>query len=316
MYHHTTRLLTILELLQSRARIGGPELAERLEVDVRTIRRGIAQLQDMGIPIVSEPGRGGGYALRPGYRLPPLMLNDGEAAAVSLGLLVAARLGVDGSALAVAGAQAKLLRALPAALREAALALASSVSIDLPRATERIDGATLLTLARAADQGRAARFSYARRDGEAARRTVDIYGVAALAGRWYAVGRCHERRAQRIFRLDRVSQPELTELRFERPAGFDAREAIVARVAAIPDRWDFVVRVEATADVVRRHIPETLAVLEVAGDATIVRGSIDDLDWLARQLVAVGRAIAVETPPELRLAFVRLADTLRRVGEW
>src|SRR3990170_4068749 len=94
VYHPTTRVLTVLELLQARGRLSGPEIAERLEVDLRTVRRYVTMLQDLGIPVEAERGRHGGYRLRPGFRMPPLVFTDEEALAVMLGLLAARQLGL------------------------------------------------------------------------------------------------------------------------------------------------------------------------------------------------------------------------------
>jgi predicted DNA-binding transcriptional regulator YafY len=102
-YRPTTRLLSMLELLQARGRMGGPELARRLEVGERTVRRYVAMLQEMGVPVEAERGRYGAYALRPGFRLPPMMFTDEEALALALGLLSARRLGLSGAAPAVEG---------------------------------------------------------------------------------------------------------------------------------------------------------------------------------------------------------------------
>src|SRR5215217_1175316 len=118
MYHPTTRVLTVLELLQAHESISGPNLAARLEVNIRTVRHYITLLQDLGIPIEAERGRQGGYRLRPGFKLPPLMLTEDEALAVTLGLLAARRLGLAAAAPAVEGALAKLERVLPAAVGE------------------------------------------------------------------------------------------------------------------------------------------------------------------------------------------------------
>src|SRR5947209_1311661 len=133
MYHPTTRVLTVLEVLQSRGGASGAELAARLEVDVRTVRRYITMLQEMGIPIEARPGRHGGYRLRPGYRLPPLMLANDEALAVTLGLLWARRLGLAGAAPAMEGALAKIERVLPSELRTQVHALAEALILDSPR---------------------------------------------------------------------------------------------------------------------------------------------------------------------------------------
>src|SRR5947209_12202729 len=125
MYHPTTRVLTVLEVLQSRGGASGAELAARLEVDVRTVRRYVTMLQDMGIPVEARPGRHGGYRLRPGYRLPPLMFDNDEALAVTLGLLFARRHGLTNAAPATEGALAKIERVLPDTLRAQVRALAA-----------------------------------------------------------------------------------------------------------------------------------------------------------------------------------------------
>src|SRR5919205_2603078 len=113
MYHPTTRVLTVLELLQAHERMSGPELARRLEVDVRTIRHYITLLQDLGIPIESERGRYGAYRLRPGFKLPPLMFTEDEAVAPTLGLLAVRRLGLAAVAPPVDGAPAQVHRLNP-----------------------------------------------------------------------------------------------------------------------------------------------------------------------------------------------------------
>src|SRR5688572_27793164 len=116
MYQPTTRLLTVLELLQARPYLSGAELARRLEVDGRTVRRYVMMLQDMGIPVEATHGRHGGYQLRPGYKLPPLLFTEEEALAITLGLLAARRLGLTATAPATEGALAKIERVLPVAV--------------------------------------------------------------------------------------------------------------------------------------------------------------------------------------------------------
>lgn len=129
----TTRLLSMLELLQARGRIGGAEIARRLEVGERTVRRYAVMLQEMGVPVEGERGRHGGYSLRRGHRLPPMMFTDEEALGLSLGLLAARGLGLSGAAPAVEGALAKLERAMPEALRERVRSLEGTVSVAASR---------------------------------------------------------------------------------------------------------------------------------------------------------------------------------------
>src|SRR5437764_9842270 len=110
MYFPTTRVLTVLELLQSHHQLSGPELAARLEVDVRTVRRYITMLQDLGIPVEAGRGRYGSYRLRPGFKLPPMMFTDDEALALTLGLLAVRQMGLASAAPAVEGGLAKIAR--------------------------------------------------------------------------------------------------------------------------------------------------------------------------------------------------------------
>ena len=131
MYSPTTRLLTVLELLQSRENVSGVELAETLEVEVRSVRRYVTMLRDMGIPVESEKGRYGSYSLRPGFRLPPLMFNESEILAVILGLMAVKRLGMatgGGSE----SASAKVLRVLPDDLRDRVRAFQGVLTLDMP----------------------------------------------------------------------------------------------------------------------------------------------------------------------------------------
>src|SRR5918911_3707913 len=132
MYHPTTRVLTVLELLQAHQRISGPELAERLEVNSRTVRHYITLLQDLGIPIEAERGRHGGYRLRPGFKLPPLMFTEDEALALTLGLVTARRLGIAGAAPSLEGALAKVDRVLPPAVRDQLHAVQEALTFDIP----------------------------------------------------------------------------------------------------------------------------------------------------------------------------------------
>src|SRR5947209_10578435 len=185
MYFPTTRVLTILELLQSRQQLSGPELAERLEVNTRTVRRYVTVLQDLGIPVESERGRYGAYRLRPGYKLPPLMFSDEEALAVVLGLLAARRLGLAVAAPAVEGALAKIERVLPASLRAQVQAVEGALTLDLPPSASPPVGDTVILLGLAAQQTRQVWLRY--RSGEAeTERVIDPYGIVYREGRWYA----------------------------------------------------------------------------------------------------------------------------------
>src|ERR1043166_9389139 len=128
MSHPTTRVLTVLELLPSRSRMSGAELADRLDVDPRTVRRYVSTLKDLGVPVESEAGRYGGYRLRPGFKLPPMMFTEEEALALIVGLLISRRVGFGDAAPAVEGALAKIDRVLPVRLRGRVQAVQGTLS--------------------------------------------------------------------------------------------------------------------------------------------------------------------------------------------
>ena len=144
----TSRLLELLELLQAQPAVTGREIADRLGIDARTVRRYITALRDLGIPVAGQRGAGGGYAMRPGFRLPPLMLSDDEAVAVALGVVAAGRLGLAGSPGSVETARVKIHRALPDALRLRVEALEAALDFTAgARSTVPVAGDTALLLA-------------------------------------------------------------------------------------------------------------------------------------------------------------------------
>ena len=187
MYFPTTRVLTVLELLQSRSKMSGPELAERLEVDTRTVRRYITMLQDLGIPVEAERGRYGSYRLRPGFKLPPLMFTDDEALALSLGLLAARKIGLGGAAPAVEGALAKIERVLPLTLRERVQGLQETLIFDMATSSTPPRSEIVSVLSTAAQQERIVELYYRSYNGEITERAFDPYGLVYRSGFWYTV---------------------------------------------------------------------------------------------------------------------------------
>jgi len=300
MYHPTTRVLTVLELLQSHHRLTGPELAARLEVNARTARRYITMLQDMGIPIEAERGRYGAYRLRPGFKLPPLMFSEDEALAVTLGLLAARRLGMAVAAPAVEGALAKIERVLPPALRERIQAVQAALVLDLAAAESQPTSAVVVEMSAAASSGRRVRMTYRTERGEATERCYDPYGIVYRQGRWYTAGHCHLRGALRMFRLDRVADLQTLEERFERPADFDAAAYVVQSLATMPNVWHVEVLLRTTMAEARRCISPIFGTLEECEGGVLLRAQGDHLGWMARELVAAGLPLAVRRPTALR----------------
>lgn len=310
MYHPTTRVLAVLELLQTHGRLSGPELASRLEVDLRTVRRYVTMLQDLGIPVEAERGRYGGYRLRPGFKLPPLMLTDDEALAVTLGLLTARRLGLATAAPAVEGALAKVERVLPPAVRGRVAAVQEALTIDLAPRPESPSSGTVVALSEAAHVGRRVRLRYASARGEETDRRLDPYGLVYLGGRWYAAGFCHLRRDLRIFRLDRVLAVEPVPETFVRPADFDSLAFVRESLARAPGAWEVEATLGLDLEEARRRIPAHQAMIEPDGTGVVLRLHVESLEWAARFLVGVGCPFEVRRPPELGSALRRLAEQM------
>jgi predicted DNA-binding transcriptional regulator YafY len=314
MYHPTTRVLTVLELLQAHSHLSGAELAERLEVDRRTVRRYVSMLQELGVPVLSEAGRYGGYRLRPGYKLPPMMFTEEEALALTLGLLVSRRVGLTEAAPAVEGALAKLNRVLPDHLRRRVQALQGTLSFT-PMGGMRppSNPSVLLALSTAAQEGRRVWMRY--RGGEdiaVTERELDPYGVVHHHGRWYAVGWCHLRQDVRMFRLDRVLALESRDGTFARPMDFDCAEYVLESMASLPWGWPIEVLLELSMAEARRRLAPDVGRLEQAPGGVVLRAQAEELDWMARVLVQVGCPFRILHPPELRTAVRQLARDLSR----
>jgi predicted DNA-binding transcriptional regulator YafY len=306
MYHPTTRLLTVLELLQTHGQMSAAEIAARLEIDPRTVRRYILMLQDIGIPIEAEMGRHGGYTLRAGFKLPPMMFTNDEAFALILGLLVARHLGLAAASCSVEGAMAKLQRVLPDDLREQTQTMQSALTLNIPSPNHRVAGALLAALGQAVHEQTQVILTY-HKESEQTRRTVDPYGLVYHDGTWYLVGYCHLRAAVRIFRLDRIAQMERRRETFSVPPDFDSLGYLLESFAVIPDRWDIEVLLKTTLEDAQRDIPQGMGVLEAQSNGVIFRTSVTDLDFMARFLVGLGCPLVVCQPSELRTAFENLA---------
>jgi predicted DNA-binding transcriptional regulator YafY len=315
MYHPTTRVLTVLELLQSHQRLSGPELASRLEVNARTARRYITMLQDMGIPIEAERGRYGAYRLRPGFKLPPLMFSDEEALAVTLGLLAARRLGLPVAPPAVEGALAKIERVLPPPLRERLQAVQATLVLDIARAEASPSSSVVIEMSSAAQAGRRVTMRYRNERGDETERQLDPYGIVFRQGRWYAVGHCHLRNALRLFRLDRVVDIWLESLTFVPPEGFDPAAFVVQSLATMPNTWEVEVLLRTSLDNARRRISPIFGTLEECEDGVLLRAHGDHLSWMARELVAFGVPLTVLRPPALRDELRRLATAVLAMAD-
>jgi predicted DNA-binding transcriptional regulator YafY len=298
-YSPVTRLLTTLDLLQSRPGVTAAQLAERLEVEARSVRRYITMLQDIGIPVEAVRGRYGGYRLRPGFKLPPLMWTEEEALAVTLGLQAVQQLGLSRTVPTVESALAKVERVLPQALRERVQAVQETVVLDLVTRSRAELSMYVMSLSTAAYQGKRVWVCYQARPGEESEREFDCYGLVYHNERWYAVGYCHLRQDTRVFRLDRIRALEMREERFTPPANFDCLAYTIQAFAAIPSRWLAEVLLQTNLEQIREAVPATFATLEETPAGIFLRAYDDDLQHTARFLVSLGCPFRVLQPPEL-----------------
>ncbi|HEX5691790.1 MAG TPA: YafY family protein, partial [Roseiflexaceae bacterium] len=252
MYHPTTRLLTILELLQTHLSLSGEALARRLEVEPRSVRRYIAMLQDMGMPIEAVRGPGGGYQLRPGFKLPPLMFSEEEATAIVLGLLSTSWLAIGQPATAVEGALAKVLRVLPLRARERLSAMSASLVLSSNQREGQPSAAMLLDLSEAVQQRRQVAIGYRSQHDEITHRTVEPYGLAGWWNYWYLVSYCCLRRDFRLFRLDRILDWEVLAEPFKRVENFDVEAYMREQLGKESSRWHVVVEFHAPLHTVQQ----------------------------------------------------------------
>ena len=314
MYDPIMRVLTVLELLQARDHVTGAELAERLEVDLRTVQRYIVRLKDLKIPVESSRGVGGAYRLRPGYRLPPLLLTNEEAFALSLGLHSLRQVGLSAFAPATEGALEKLGRVLPKALRESIGTVQDVIAIEPGPWVVTTPVEHLIRAASAIRIGRRIRFDYKAHDGAATRRQIEPYGLMHTDGRWYLIGYCLSRKALRTFRLDRVSKLEIGVGSFRRPANFDARKHMQASMPFVQSEYQIDVWIDMPIEEARRNFAMWRVALEEEGGGTRVRCGRDRLEMMAVMLLSMGRRIVVPGPEELRGTFKELAKRAVEAG--
>jgi predicted DNA-binding transcriptional regulator YafY len=315
MYFPTTRVLTVLELLQSHQRLSGPELAERLEVDARTVRRYITMLQDLGIPVETERGRYGYYRLRPGFKLPPLMFNDDEAFALTIGLIAARKLDLAVAAPAVEGALAKIERVLPVNLLEQVRAVQQTLVLNFNASSVAPTSKIVIMLSVARLQTRQVSIRYQGWKSEVTERILDPYGIVCREGFWYVVGYCHLRTELRTFRLDRILHVEILDEIFQPPLDFDCAAFAARALASMPVGYLIEVLLDTTLENVQHWIPSDLAILEQVQDGVTFRCYAGNLDWIAHLLLGLRCPLVIRQPAELCDAMRRLAEHAAQMAE-
>jgi predicted DNA-binding transcriptional regulator YafY len=314
MYHPTTRVLAVLELLQTHGRMSGADMSSRLAVDARTLRRYIVTLEEIGIPITTERGRHGGYSLMAGFKLPPMMFTDDEALALAVGLLAARSLGFAEAAPAVASAQAKLERIMPANLKRRVRAVDETVRLDMVRAVAPADNGALVTLSSAALAQQRVYMHYRAPDGKDTEREFDAYGLAFRSGCWYVIGMCHLRSGMRSFRLDRIVKVETRPVSFARPANFDALEHLRQSMASMERAHPIEVLLKTDLKTASCHFFDAIGLFEQLEDGVLLRSQTDHIDWFAGHLAGMPFDFEVRSPQLLRDSLAQLGRRLTRLA--
>ncbi|GAA4224873.1 putative DNA-binding transcriptional regulator YafY [Streptosporangium album] len=314
----TGRVLRLLSLLQAHREWPGPELAERLEVSPRTLRRDIDRLRELGYPVHATTGPAGGYRLEAGTAMPPLLLDDEEAVAIAVGLRTAAGGSVAGIEETSARALAKLEQVLPSRLRHRVNTLQTqtvAVRGPLARSWPTVDPETLAVLAQASRSRERLRFGYRRRDGTESARVVEPYRLVSTGRRWYLVAWDVERDDWRTFRVDRLAAPLATGARFTRrepPEGYIERS-----ITAPITRYRAVATLHAPLAVVADRVQAAAhGQLEAVGEhRCLLRTGGDSLEWLAMTLGLLDVDFTVHEPVELIGYIRRLAGRLQESTE-
>lgn len=305
----SARMLRLLSLLQTHRYWPGAELSERLEVSPRTLRRDIDRLRELGYAVDAVRGVAGGYQLRAGGQLPPLLLEDDEAVAIAVALRTATSSGEDTSLQALT----KVIALMPPRLRRRMDALRSQTDGVPWAGAPAVDAAVLTTLAQACRDDEPVAFAYTARDGEDSRRRVEPHRLVSVGRRWYLVAYDRDRQDWRSFRVDRVSAVETSGQRF-RPRALPAADApsfVQAGIRSMATRYDVRLRIALPADVVEADIGRW-ATVTPDGDGCRVQMPTDTLDWPLMVLARMDAAFEVEGPEELSAA---IASAATRFGQ-
>jgi predicted DNA-binding transcriptional regulator YafY len=304
------RLLQLLSLLQIPRDWPGSELAERLQVSPRTIRRDVQRLRDLGYPVQATMGAVGGYRLVAGTAMPPLLVDDEEAVAIVVGLRTAASHAVAGIDEASVRALAKLEQVLPSRLRSQVRTLGAAtipLTWDAPRT---VDPEQLTVLAAAIAGGERLRFDYRATNGTHSRRLAEPHRLVTAGRRWYLLAYDNDRDDWRVFRVDRIQQPQPTGVRTaprELPAD-DAAAYVTGKALALAPTYRAVATLDAPAADVARRLGDYAGDLEPIDEHTCrLHSHTDTLEWLAFRLAMLGCEFQVHQPPEL-------AEYLRALG--
>ena len=314
MANTSGRMLRLLSLLQTHRYWPGTELADRLEVSPRTLRRDVDRLRELGYPVDAARGVAGGYQLQAGAAVPPLLLDDDEAVAIAIGLRTAAAGAVAGFEEISVRALAKVIQLLPPRLRRRIDALQAATAPGVFGGGPTLDATSLTTLAMACRGEERLRFDYTARNADPAARHVEPHRLVSLGRRWYLVAWDLDRADWRSFRLDRLTAPVLTGARFrprEIPGG-DPVAWMRSRLAATPTRYAVSVVFRTPAQRVTSLLGQWATIETIDAESCRLRMNVDDLAWPLWALGSLDADFTIESPPELTARARAAAETLLR----
>ncbi len=315
MANTSSRTLRLLSLLQTHRYWAGVELADRLDVSVRTLRRDVDRLRDLGYPVEAGRGVGGGYQLAPGASLPPLVLDDEEAVALAVGLHTAAQGSLTGIAEASVRALAKVIQVMPRGLRRRVEALRSATVAPTWGGPPNTDPEALVILAQACRDDERVTFGYQTADSRTGDRRIEPAQLVPIGRRWYLVGYDLDRGAWRSFRLDRMQRPELTGKRFApRPLPGGNAAAFVEAGRRRSGQHQVRLELAAGAAAVRAVIGPWCEVTELDGGRCQVEITADSLQWAAFAVGVTGAEITACDSPELIALLRDWSERFARVG--
>ena len=315
----TARILRLLSLLQTYRHWGGDELSGRLGVSPRTLRRDVDRLRELGYPVDTARGTGGGYQLSAGTRIPPLLLDDDEAVAIAVGLRTAAGGGVTGIEETSVQALAKLQQVLPPRLRRRVDALADATETTVfARPGPSVPADVLVATAQACRGLEQLRFGYESADGSESSRLVEPHRLVARGRRWYLVAWDLHRDAWRTFRVDRLSRPFANGVRFtprELPAE-DAAAYVAQALRSVPQRHEALLSVPLPLEQARERVPAWLGELTADGpERSLLRAANDSAEWLALTLTMLDvDATLVDSTAEVREQLAALRAKVDRLA--
>lgn len=304
----TTRLLALLELLQTYETITGAEIAQQLDVDGRSVRRYIKQLQEMGIPVEGERGRHGAYRLDRGYKLPPMMFTEEEVVALTLGLMTIRAFQFPVEMTSIAGALAKVQRIMPQHLLERTMTLQETLHFNYSGPPTSVDRAVMIALSNAMQHQHRLQLTYQNWQDSLTERAFDAYGIVFHEGYWYVAGYCHLRQDLRTLRVDRIQHIDAMTKRFVRPSDFDALAHVMTALSQPSGVARIKVLFMTTLAEAERSLPARYGTLTETADGILFERPAYRMEWVAPLLLSVDFPIRVLQPAALE-------DMIRQLGQ-